>query len=198
MNRTERRTSIQDIMNQMAGRMDSLLDACDHAHASSGPNMLDEVRLWVSVDPLLADLHKQYLDARINHTRVRDKHGSRDPITDIASDMEDSTQCAVETRLIELRQSAEAKALLQAIIRKAHAVREDELVAVERARSSRYWKQFALRKASRATARGQNSFFMMIIGLLMLQQLTDQASLHLHIADIFSRVSGANRRLAAS
>lgn len=198
MSGTDRRKSIQEIMNQMAGRMDSLLDARDDAHAAHQPAMLDEVLLWMAVDPLLADLHKQYLDAKANHACLRDKNGSKDAMAAIAADMEDSARCAVDTRILELRQSGEAKAVLQAMIRRAHDERYDAMVAAERARTAAYWKNFALRKAPRAVERGRNSFFSMMIGLMLLQQLVEHARLHLRIAEIFSTVAEPRARLAAS
>ena len=184
-------------MNQMAGHMDSLLDAQDHARRAANPAMLDEIRMWVAVDPLLADLHKQYLDARINHARLKSKHGDTDPICDVASDMEDSARCAVDTRIIELRQCAESKAALQAIIRKAHTEREAELVNDERARSTQFWREFAVRKVPRVVERAQFSFFQMMVGIIILQQLAAEAHQHLRIADNFCRAAGA-RRFAAS
>lgn len=195
MHRTERRTSIQEIMNQMAGRMDSLLD--QHDREADGSALLDEVRMWIAMDPLLAELYKQYLDARAHYARLKEKHGDSDPICDVAADMQDSARCAVDTRIIELRQSEEGKSALQAMIRKVNARREAELVAAGRARSARYAQSFAARKAPRAADRGQTSFFKMMMGIIVLQQLTDEACEHLRIAEAFSRVAGS-RRLAAS
>lgn len=195
--KTEKRTSIQEIMNRMAGHMDVLLDESGHTQQGPRPTLLDEVRLWVAVDPLLAELHKQYLDAQKNHARLKNRHGESDPICDVAADMEDSAKCAVDTRMIELRQSEEAKAAVQAIIRKAQDNRAAQLVAAEHAQSSQFWRNFAVRKAPLAVARGQGSYFKMMIGVLVLQHLIGNAQHHLRIAEAFCRAAGL-KRLAAS
>jgi hypothetical protein len=185
-------------MNKMAGRVDALLDQHEHDHARGArPAMLDEMRLWVAVDPLLAELHKQYLDVKAQRVRLTDKHGDSDPICDVAADMEDSARCAVETRLIELRKSEEGKAALQALIRKAHARQEAELVVAEREKTSAYWKDFAAYKGPRAVERGRMSFYKMMFYVIILQQLTEEACLHLRIAQDFT-LAANSRRLAAS
>lgn len=199
MKKPVKTASIQDIMNQMAGHMDVILDRRDAAaHGPAAAALMDEVQMWLSVDPLLAELHKQYLDARAHHAKIQARHGDGDPMTDIAADMKDSAQCAVDTRIIELRQDAEARTMLQFIIRKAAAAREADLVAAECDRSTRFWRDFAVRKAPSAVARAGNSFFMMMVTLMALQQIADQAYRQLQIADVFSRASGPRRLSAAS
>jgi len=197
MNRPERRTSIQELMNKMAGRVDSLLDQQDHDSRATHPPVLDEIRMWIAVDPLLAELHKQYLDVRAHRARLKEKHGESDPICDVAVDMEDSARCAVETRLIELRKSEESRSALKALIRKTHAAREAELLAAEREKTSAYWREFSIHKTPRVVERGLMSFMNMMFYVIILQQLTEEACHRLRIADSFMRAA-SRRRLVAS
>ncbi len=186
-------------MNQMAGRVDSLLDqhAQEHDRDAAKPAMLDEIRMWIAVDPLLAELHKQYLDVRAHHARLKDRHGESDPICDVAADMEDSARCAVDTRIIELRQSGEGKAAMQAMIRKAHADREEALVAAEREKSAAYWKKFSMRRAPREAERPFISFYNMMVCIIILHQLADERN-RLRMGDTFGLAAGSMRRLAVS
>lgn len=187
-------------MNQMAGRMDTLLDAQERSGSKSHPALLDEVRLWVGVDPLLAELHKRYLDAKVNYARALNRHGEDDPMTDMAADMADSTRCAVDTRILELRHDPASKAKLQAIIRQAHIAREKEQEEqdAEEARTRRFWAGFAGEKKPRVIERAKDSFIHMLLYIMMLQAIINRAEYNLSIADAFMRASGPNRRVAAS
>lgn len=199
MNRTAKTASVQDVMNKMAGRVDALLDQREDGRRKASPAsaLQEEIRIWMAVDALLANLHKQYLDAKMHHARLAQRHGKGDPMEEVAADMAASAKCAVETRLIELRHSTEAKLAFQAMIRREYAAQEEMLAAAEQARASRFWKQFSARKAPRAVQRGHDSFISMMIGLIALQQLVDQAQTHLSIAAAFCRVAAGIRRPSA-
>lgn len=199
MNRTANTASVQDIINKMAGRVDVLLDQRDSGRKKPVPAsaLQEEIRIWMAVDPLVADLHKQYMDARAHHARLVQLRGKGDPMEEVAADMAESAKCAVETRLIELRHSAEAKLAFQAMVRREWAAREARLIEEERARASRFWKQFSARKTPRVVQRGHDSFISMMIGLMAMQHLIDQAHTHLSIAAAFCRVAAGIKRPSA-
>lgn len=64
---------------------------------------LDEINLYASFDPVLADLLKQYKDADGQASYLDSTFSQDDPMAEIAHDRKDSAWSAVQTRLIELR-----------------------------------------------------------------------------------------------
>ncbi len=90
---------LQEIMNAVSGHLDSVLDA--PAIASVCTN--DEMAAFMQVDPVLASLNKQYLDAKSIRRQSEKEYGANDGMTMIAADMEDSAWCAMQTRYMELR-----------------------------------------------------------------------------------------------
>lgn len=184
--------SIKEIMNQMADRMDALLDERERARKTRETGDIpDELRFWIAVDPLLSDLHKQFVDARAHHQRLMRSRGSGDPMTDVANDMADSAQCAFETRLIELRKDEDSKAMVLALMRRAHAMREEELNAKERARSNHFWREFARSKHRRPAPQPVlSNHFVMMISLYILRQSLENIRDDMSIASVFGRATG--------
>ncbi|PZO86722.1 MAG: hypothetical protein DI626_05770 [Micavibrio aeruginosavorus] len=90
---------LQEIMNAVSGHLDSVLDAPAIAPVRAD----DEMAAFLLIDPLLAGLNKQYLDAKSMRRRSEKEYGADDGMTIIAADMEDSAWCAMQTRYMELR-----------------------------------------------------------------------------------------------
>ncbi|MGZ9098033.1 MAG: hypothetical protein ACXW30_07045 [Micavibrio sp.] len=190
MKRDLKTASVQDIMAQMAGRMDTLLDASERTRTARETGIIpDELRFWMAVDPLLADLHKQFLDARANHISLTRQRGAKDPMADVANDMADSAQCAFETRLLELRRDEDSKAMVLALMRRAHQEHERDLSEQARAESAAFWRDFSHRKTGRAVSQGSDSFWMVMVGLMVLRQALKTTEEKLSIAAIFSRAT---------
>lgn len=191
MKRDQKTESVRDIVAQMAGRMDALLDASERTRTARQTGIIpDELRFWMAVDPLLAELHKQFLDARANHIRLTRQRGAKDPMTDVANDMADSAQCAFETRLLELRHDEDSKAMVLALMRRAHQERERDLSEQAREESADFWREFSRPKSRRVVSeRADNSLWMVFMGLMVLRQALSTAEHTLSIAAIFSRVS---------
>lgn len=181
---------LQEIMNQMAGRMDMLLDHHTPSHRKqSGVPQFDEVQRWIAVDPLLADLHKRYLDLRASHDRLLKRHGPKDPMTDIAADMAESAQCAVDTRLIEVRQNPVLCAAVSAM--KAEA--REELLR-ERMAQSRFFQNELqtsqrLTRATQMRKRAGDSFWMLFVMLILMRDMVDVTRHHLSIAMTFQNAT---------
>ena len=95
--------SINDILHKIDARLDDLRLTDDTAPVVS-LDPLSEVGLYITNDRLLADLYRQYLEAQRNYISSIQDHGKNSPMTEIASDMSESAFCAMETRLIELRE----------------------------------------------------------------------------------------------
>lgn len=189
----DRRVSLQETMNQMARRMDGLLE--DKPAAICGE---DETHLYLAVDPVLADLHKHLADAGANMRRVQKQCGDKDPMTDVARDAADSARSAVETRLIELRHSAETKAAIKALIIKEADQKEFEKREEVRLHQKAFWKEFARPKAKKQTVQQQagDAFGMVLASLMVLRYNLAEANEKLSIAATFSAVS-ANDGLKA-
>ena len=95
--------SIDEILAKIDRRLDDVrVMNADMPAASIDP--LSEVGLYISVDRLLADLYRQYLEAQKNYITALQDHGAEGAMTEIASEMSESAFWAMETRLIELRQ----------------------------------------------------------------------------------------------
>ena len=103
----EHGASLQDLMNRMAGRLDDILpdDLQDMPVDRDWPF----IHLYLGSDPVLAQLYKQYCDARDRLSCLRKEFGRDDAMADIAADMKDSAHSAVETRLLELKDGREAQ-----------------------------------------------------------------------------------------
>lgn len=174
---------LQDLMNRMASRMEALAGNQSGAFA----NAPEELRFWLAADPLLADLYKQYLDAKASHQNLARLRGDHDPMVDVARDMEDSTKSAFETRLIELRRDEETKSIVLDLARRAHAEEEERLSEKARAESAKFWRAFSQSKARMLKNRQKSTdhFLLIMIGLIALQDAIDGARHTLSIASTF-------------
>lgn len=125
----ERGSSLLDIMNEVSARLDRApLKQPVVAYHQEG---LDELQAMMALDPLLADLHKQYLDAKSSRLQARKEYGANDGMTELAAMMEDSAWCSMQTRYMEVR--ADRKLREQA----NSMVEESRLEAEEHARKKR-------------------------------------------------------------
>ncbi|MCB9964431.1 MAG: hypothetical protein H6855_03900 [Rhodospirillales bacterium] len=96
-------TSINDILIKIEQRLD-VLSLYEENPAPVSLDPLSEAGLYITSDRLLAELYRQYLDSQRHYVQTLQTHGKDAPMTEIASDMAESCFCAMETRLIELRQ----------------------------------------------------------------------------------------------
>ena len=85
---------------------------------------MSELEAFIQMDPLLADLHKEFQDVRRNHRDLLFKNGPDDAMAQMAADLEDSAWCAMQTRLLELRGQRILMRKAQRIMH--HARREEE------------------------------------------------------------------------
>ena len=65
---------------------------------------LDEISLYASLDPILADLLKQYKNADKQSLFLDKEFSDDDPMAEIAHDRKDSAWSMVQTRMLELRE----------------------------------------------------------------------------------------------
>ena len=145
---TNTQKSLHQIMNEIASRVETLQPDETLAHlqpnqkqpaslngAVKNSDPLSEIDAFMQFDDLLAQLHKQYLEAKMHRVELSADNGMNDPMTEIALDMEDSAYCAFQTRYIELRQIRELMAKVQRLMRES---REE----IEREKNKQREKEF--------------------------------------------------------
>ena len=94
-------TSLSDLMNAMVCRLDDIQTGDIGFIPEERPWHF--IRLYMQVDTILAQLYKQYCEAKDHLGKLLAYTGANDPMTEIAWDMHDSLRSAIETRLLELR-----------------------------------------------------------------------------------------------
>lgn len=173
--------------------MDSLLK--DHARDNPAQDPQSniaapqEIRFWIALDPVLADLHKHLVDAKAEMEFLSDRYGSDDPMAEVAADRVESAQCTVETRLIELRRNQEARAMVAAMISRAQALAHSESVERIRQKNNRFWKEFSAPRRPNAQKQASDSFWVMMASLAVLRESLSRTNTLLSIASTFSRAS---------
>ena len=121
-------TSLSDtLMRRMVVRVDHLLE--EEGKAVPEEKLWHFLQVYMRLDPLLAQLFKQYSEAKANLGKLLVERGSEDPMTEIAWDMHDSLRGAVETRLIELKADEKIEEEAQLLIKE-----EKSKVATRRTR----------------------------------------------------------------
>lgn len=131
--------TLQEVMNAVSRQLD--------AAAVAAPSLagMSELDAFIALDPLLSDLHKQYIDARHTRLQAQKEYGPDDPMTEMAIDMEDSAWCAVQTRHMEIRSQRAKMAEAQKIMEEARveeaaqAKKQKEKDALERYRQMEFF-----------------------------------------------------------
>ena len=95
-------TSLSESLQHVLEESDvqALVDARDYNEYDE----LDEISLYASLDPILADLLKQYKNADKQSLFLDKEFADDDPMAEIAQDRKDSAWSMVQTRLLELRE----------------------------------------------------------------------------------------------
>ena len=127
--------SLEMTISDMIRRLDAVRaadkDSVDSPASPGEP--LQDIEAFMPVDPVLAALHKEYLDANACHKKLLRENGLNDPMAEVAADMLDSARSALQTRLIELQESRELE-VQEALVRRLRARRAEQEAAQVRAR----------------------------------------------------------------
>ena len=104
---------LEDVLNSIVEQFDlqAITSLAEEDH-SKGNAELDEISLYCEVDPLLADLYKEYKNAKSQHESLKKTAPKNDPMLDVAADMVDSAWCMVTTRVLELREDEDATEMM--------------------------------------------------------------------------------------
>lgn len=185
--------TLQDIMNTMAGRPDSAAaDASAERAAVRG--VLSEADAYARIDPLLAGLLKQYRDTQARHEQLLRANGACDPMTEVAADLAESCDSAVQTRMIELRE--------QIVMRQAAEELMRDSLESEKA-SARYNKKLDLHAREIAAdndlckKEARESYMFVLFLWWMLQEALFATQIKLSAAHAFAQASDHDRRLIA-
>ncbi len=180
---------LQGMIREMAARLEM------HQTDDIGPcpGVLSEVEAYMAVDPTLASLHKQYMDARRTRLRALEQQGEGSAMADIARDLEDSAQSAMETRMIELREDEIKRLMVERMMAHAYGVDMDERRASSAAFYARRESEFAVaQKQDRLTAarhvrESEDSFLALMTMWWMMRQMAWRTQVKLSLASSFSR-----------
>lgn len=157
--------SLQQVMNDMARRGITVTPIDSDAKTKT----LSELDAFIQLDPLLADINKQYLDAK-NHRRALQKQfGQDDTMAEVAMDMEDSAWCAMQTRYLELRAQSDLMRQVQKMIRDC----EQKIIEQKKSAEEKERKRFGewmpvyarIREQNKYSAKFEWIFLLMIFGL---------------------------------
>jgi hypothetical protein len=127
--------SLHTIMNRIAAHPDMVAD--NAVEPESAPRDLprdngfdlSDITPFLGTDPVILDLAKIYLNAKADYHAALLTHGRDSPIVDIAGDHLDSSWCALQSRLYELKEDMAAAARAQTLAKiekNAFEAREEE------------------------------------------------------------------------
>lgn len=180
---------LQNIIREMAARLDSIQSGDD----ISPPGTLNEVEAYMAVDPTLARLHKEFMDARLNRLRALEQQGEGSAMADIARDLEESAKSAMETRMIELREDQIKRMMVERMMAQTHFEEMDH----RRAKSA---EVFARRQAEffaegkhdqmvmvKRQQESEDSFLMLMLMWWLMRQMVWRTQEKLSLASSFSR-----------
>jgi len=170
--------SLQDAMMAVTQRMETLRAP----EPENVRNSMSELEAFIRLDPLLADLHKEFLDTKHNRKKLMAENGCDDPMASVAADLEDSAWCRMQTRYLELRDQ-------RVLMRRAQRLmREEEVQAAkakqesEKARRGEIYYMVMLMEQERVRRGlpGLLEWFVFMIWVEHLNQRSQQAHLPLH------------------
>lgn len=187
---------LQSIIKDMAARLDQHRS---HDDGHAGMSMLTEIEAYVAIDATLARLYKEFADARLNRRRALEQHGERSAFADIAADLEESAQSAMETRMIELREDTQKRAMAERMMAHSHMATMDSYRA-ERAqwyaeRQASYYaeERYEAALATKHRQEGEDSFMSLMVMWWMMRQMVNRTQARLSLASSFARALDADQ-----
>lgn len=179
--------SLHMTMNEVSARMDSHrpYDRCDILPAIS---LSEEISAYFRVDPLLAELVKQKEEDKAHFQKLRARYGDDDPMVAVALDMIDSTESAIQTRLIELRRDHPLTLQTKKILSDYH----ERLIQRKKQKKEERW--YYLRRmhrqiAEKARKAGEENFFTAVYMIWIVKQMFKSTQDNLSAAQSFSTAS---------
>jgi len=157
--------SLQDIMNNVSSAIERGAVPMPRAQGA-----MSELQAFMELDPLLASLHKQYVDARAVRLMAVKDFGAGDAMTEIALLAEDSAWCAMQTRYMELRADRMMMRDAQAMMRESEAeeilarAAEEDRKALEKF----YWMNAMARAQEREKKKTDGALWLLAVWILFM------------------------------
>lgn len=157
--------SLQQVMRQVAANVQAMPAQQQPSKRGLG-TPLTELEAFARLDPLLADLHKDFLNTKKNYDTLAARFGADDAMALVAADSMDSAWCAMQTRLLELR----AQRIL--MHRAQRLMREEEVTAhhrekLERMDAQLFWiRQIEALRRAKETGRERGLSFLEVVVFL--------------------------------
>lgn len=181
--------SLQDIMNDMARRLDVIRTDDDSYGINDGS--VSEMGAYAAVDPVMADLYRQYLNARKRHKTLTNQNGDDDALAAVAGEQAESLDSALQTRLIELRGDKKLSARVETIMtRSLHKTEENEKETV-REMVRKKFEGMDLRKLAEKARRERDDD--LLVWLLLLLQITARQNVPLRQSFRFAGIDHTAR-----
>lgn len=158
--------SLQEIMNRLAHQPEEICAA-----ATNPLKILDEMSAFIQLDETLADMNKQYLDAKAHRKNLVRLHGRNDAMTEIAYDMEDSAYCALQTRYIEVRQCRELMTEAQRLMRQSETLEKARIEKDKLEKRDAFLINLKIYQRLRARRREENIIFFEVAILLLIYKV---------------------------
>lgn len=109
----------QDI-EELIADCDGILSDITPAYNTIDPD-LGDIEYYIQLDSVTAQLYKDYREARARYSQLDDGNSRNEAMQDVARDMMDSAWSALQTRLIEMRDSDERAAAMKAMRNLRHS-----------------------------------------------------------------------------
>jgi len=127
--------SLKQAMNNILQQMKTA--DCSVANKKTLPCTLTEIDAYSTMDPVLKSLRKQHFEAKAQYKELVELRCTDDPLAEMATDWMESTESAIETRMIELRCKRKLKAMVAALMKASR----EKIEAANRKTSLAYKKR---------------------------------------------------------
>lgn len=156
-----------------------------------GPNRRrDEVRVYAGIDPVMARLYKDKQDAKARYQQHIDMFGKDDAMADVALDILESSESALETRLIELRRDPVKSLRAKLQIAQAERILREKKDKKQEHRFQ-YLKNIKDNMKRRAQVAAEESYFMGWVWVWLIQEQFYKAQRDLSLVHSFDRAVSA-------
>jgi len=181
-------SSVQQVINDILDRKEDL-PAEDLKKKRKAA--FTESDAYAALDPVFNELHKACLKARTQHKHLVNLRGEDDPMTEVASDRQDSAKSARDTRLIELKEQNEIRLRVRELMK---AAREE--IEEERTEKSKLFKKrlldfdlMQLVKKAKEEEEEDDDMLLMMAVILLLQRILRRTGAVSSLEQVFSDVS---------
>lgn len=141
--------------------------AKEHRHTPTQERIaLSELAAFCQLDPCLAALHKEFLNAKEARLRCVTQHGIDDPLTEMAIYVEDASWCSLQTRYMELRADRGLMRQVQAMMEEDRIARADVEESKNRRLAFVRWMMIEQDRKDHKAYEAQNlACFMLMVAL---------------------------------